>query len=211
MRKTVLTLGTPFPSNFSGAGVCTNLVSHSVENGATPWRGWRAKVASVFARLKRKASCDRQLQGNLSIYPSTKLSLGYRSADAVRETEIYIPSFPRALSCCRVRRSRIPLILFHGHGSEISRNDDDPLEHKRTFRILTWEELVIGVVRWDSVDHLAFSVDQRAFELKGIPFSMSLHRSLLPRRRTEGNFSTPYRATRIANSTIKFIIYLFIQ
>lgn len=89
------------------------------------------KVSSVFPWSKEVHDTeDRQLRANLSIYPSTKLSLGYQSS-----ADIYIYSFFSqtlsslslficASSCREVTYTF--LILFHDSiVGDICSNDDD--------------------------------------------------------------------------------------
>lgn len=153
---------------------------------ATSWWYTVTKSHQSSLGLPKRYRIGRQLRANLSIYPSTKLWLGYQSF----RWYIYIySSFSQTLSSLSfslyalllVGRSRIPSWSRSTTlSSEISvrtttRTATTLRNKQRAFLSrVTWEESSLSelgfAVGRDSHDHLVFTVAQRALKLKRIPF-----------------------------------------
>lgn len=156
---------------------------------ATSWWYTVTKSHQSSLGLPKRYRIGRQLRANLSIYPSTKLSLGYQSFRWYIYISILLSLKPSHLflflficaSSCRVGRSRIPSWSRSTTlSSEISvrtttRTATTLRNKQRAFLSrVTWEESSLSelgfAVGRDSHDHLVFTVAQRALKLKRIPF-----------------------------------------
>lgn len=158
---------------------------------ATSWWYTVTKSHQSSLGLPKRYRIGRQLRANLSIYPSTKLSLGYQSFRwyiyiylsillSLKPSHLSLFLFICA-SSCRVGKSRIPSWSRSTTlSSEISvrtttRTATTLRNKQRAFLSrVTWEESSLSelgfAVGRDSHDHLVFTVAQRALKLKRIPF-----------------------------------------